>query len=308
MSESLFDLRCSEVDLEKYLDDRKRLIDDFLEYVLLPVKENSLLYAAMSYSLLAPAKRLRPILMMSASECNGVDAKTVLPFASALEMIHTYSLIHDDLPIMDNSDLRRGKPTCHKIYGSDIALLAGDALLSYAFEVISSKELADEFSSDKLVRIIKEFASASGFRGMVGGQAMDVSTESATEIESETILYIEKLKTAALFKLPTRVAGIIANVDEDELNALSRFGENLGISFQITDDLLDVTSSSEVIGKDTGKDVKNLKASFVFLYGTETAREMANDYKKKAIDYLLPYGEKYNLLIAIAEYIGKREK
>ncbi len=296
------------MEIEEYFVTERKKFNDALEYFLTPLKENSMLYAAISYALLSPGKRLRPILLIATYECNGGKSEDALPFAVGIEMIHTYSLIHDDLPIMDNSDMRRGRPTCHKIYGSDMALLAGDALLTFAFEIISSQRLLKLFGEDILIRVVHEFAQAAGFKGMVGGQVMDMITLSSENVSEETIIYIEKMKTAALITLPLKVGGILSKVDDSEVKALSRFGEFLGISYQILDDILDETSTVEELGKDVRQDIKNKKASFVYLQGVEKAREIATEYKNKAIDFLKPYNEKYSLLIAIADYIGNRVK
>lgn len=294
------------MEIEEYLVAERKKFNDALEYFLTPLKENSTLYAAVSYALLSPGKRLRPILLTATYESNGGKSEDVLPFAVGIEMIHTYSLIHDDLPIMDNSDMRRGRPTCHKIYGSDMALLAGDALLTYTFEIISSQGLLKFFGEETLIRAVHEFAQAAGFKGMVGGQVMDMITLSSENVSDETIFYIEKMKTAALIALPLKLGGILSKTDDSEIEALSRFGEFLGISYQILDDILDETSTVEELGKDTGQDIKNKKANFVYLYGVKKAMEIAIEYKSKAIDFLKPYNEKYNLLIAIADYIEKR--
>lgn len=294
------------MEIEEYLVAERKKFNDALEYFLTPLKENSTLYAAVSYALLSPGKRLRPILLTATYESNGGKSEDVLPFAVGIEMIHTYSLIHDDLPIMDNSDMRRGRPTCHKIYGSDMALLAGDALLTYTFEIISSQGLLKFFGEETLIRAVHEFAQAAGFKGMVGGQVMDMITLSSENVSDETIFYIEKMKTAALIALPLKLGGILSKTDDSEIKALSRFGEFLGISYQILDDILDETSTVEELGKDTGQDIKNKKANFVYLYGVKKTMEIAIEYKSKAIDFLKPYNEKYNLLIAIADYIEKR--
>lgn len=296
------------MNIEEYLENTRKKINSYLEILLSPIKENSILYAAMSYGLLAPGKRLRPILLIATYESNNNEPDKILPFAAAIEMIHTYSLIHDDLPIMDNSDLRRGRPTCHKIYGSDMALLAGDALLTYAFEVITSQHIVKDFDNEILIKVVNEYSKASGFRGLVGGQVMDMVTLSEENISEDTILYIEKRKTAALIALPLKIGGILSKLDNTEIESLARFGEYLGISYQIQDDILDVSSTKEEIGKDIGQDVKNKKASFVYLHGVEKAYQLAKQYTKKAIDFIKPYGEKYDLLIQIAQYLEERKR
>jgi len=284
------------MNFEDYVSERRKVIEDYLKSIIEKIREASPLSAAINYSLMSGGKRLRPLLLLATYEANTNSFKEVLPFASAIEMIHTYSLIHDDLPIMDNSDLRRGRPTCHKIYGSDMALLAGDALISLSFDVISSKKLLNNFSESKLLRIVHEFAEFSGIEGLVGGQVMDMVTMDNESIDENLILYIEKRKTASLFMLAVRSALILANVSEEELSNLTQFAENFGIAYQIQDDILDETSTVEEIGKDVHQDKKNKKATFVSLYGVEGAKQIGSEYKKKAIDYLNIYENKYEIL------------
>ncbi|MGC9099919.1 MAG: polyprenyl synthetase family protein [Caldisericum sp.] len=289
-----------EDNIKEYLEERKNIVNNYLNVALEKIREDSPLYAAINYSLMAGGKRLRPIMLIATYESNVDNYKTILPFASAIEMIHTYSLIHDDLPIMDNSDYRRGKPTCHKIYGSDMALLAGDALISLAFEIISSKKLLENFDAKSVLRIVHDFAELSGAKGLVGGQVMDMVSMDMNEVDENLILYIEKRKTASLFMLAVRVGGILANVSEDELINLTQFAENFGISYQIQDDILDEISTTEELGKDTHQDRKNKKATFVSLYGVDRSKEIARDYIEKAANYLSLYNDKYKLLRDIA--------
>lgn len=294
--------------IKSYLEERKKIVDESLNFYIEKIREDSPLYAAINYSLMAGGKRLRPIMLIATYEANVSEFKKVLAFASAIEMIHTYSLIHDDLPIMDNSDYRRGKPTCHKIYGSDMALLAGDALLSLAFEIISSRKLLDYFDVKGILRVVHEFAEFSGAKGLVGGQVMDIVSMDLDNIDENLILYIEKRKTASLFMLAVRVGAILANVSEEELLNITRFAENFGISYQIQDDILDVVSTVEELGKDVGQDKKNRKATFVSLYGVERAKALAIEHLNKSIEFLKIYSDKYNLLEEIASYTLERIK
>ncbi|MBP8612485.1 MAG: polyprenyl synthetase family protein [Candidatus Atribacteria bacterium] len=294
-----------ETNIETYLENLRKIVESSLSALLEKIREESPLYAAINYSLLGGGKRLRPIFTIATFEANGNDISQVLPFAAAIEMVHTYSLIHDDLPIMDNSDYRRGKLTCHKVYGSDMALLAGDALLSFAFEVITSRRLTELFNEGTLRWIAHEFAEYSGIRGLVGGQVMDMVTMDSNDIDENIVLYIERRKTASLFMLAVRVGGILSQVSEEELKNLTLFGENFGISYQIRDDILDATSTKEELGKDVGQDKKNKKATFVSLYGVDKAAVLMNEYVEKAIDYLKPYGEKYQRLSDIVAFITK---
>ncbi len=296
------------MDIRAYLEDKKKFFDNVIETMIEPLKEHSVLYAAMSYSLLSGGKRIRPILMYSTFKSLSENEEAVLPFAVAIEMIHTYSLIHDDLPIMDNSNLRRGKPTCHKVYGEDMALLAGDALISLAFEIISNPSNQKNFPSDKILSVVYDFGVLTGIKGLVGGQVMDIVTSGAESVDEETILYIERKKTASLITLAVRSGGILGGADDKEVDALTNFGTNLGISYQIVDDVLDATSTEEVLGKDTGQDKKNLKATFVALYGVERAKEIAREFVEKAVSFLEPYGKKYDLLAEIARFSLERIK
>jgi geranylgeranyl diphosphate synthase type II len=296
------------MDIKEYLEEKRKFFDSVIEAMIEPLKKHSILYAAMSYSLLSGGKRIRPILMHATFKALKNEEEPILPFAVALEMIHTYSLIHDDLPIMDNSDLRRGKPTCHKVYGEDMALLAGDALISLAFEIISNPNNTKYFPADRVLSVVYDFGVLSGIKGLVGGQVMDLVTSGADSIDEQTILYIEKKKTASLIMLAIRTGAILGEAESQEIEDLTNFATNLGISYQIIDDILDATSTAEVLGKDTGQDKKNLKATFVALYGVEKAKAMANDFVAKGINFLKPYGDKYQLLIDIAKFSLERIK
>jgi len=251
---------------------------------------------------------IRPILTLNVYESIKGNVKDVIPFACAVELVHTYSLIHDDLPIMDNSDMRRGKPTCHKVYGSDMALLAGDALLSLSFDIVVSSGFKNDFEPQKILQVVQEFALASGIKGLVGGQVMDMVTMNESNIDKETILYIESMKTASLIRLAVRVGAILGGSPEDELIALTKFSENFGISYQVIDDILDATSTTKILGKDVGQDMKNKKATFVALFGVEKAKGIASDFIYKSIDYLKPFSGKYKTLEEIAIYSLNRIK
>lgn len=293
------------MEIEEFIQEKKQTVEDYLVKVLDKIKEDSPLYAAINYSLVSGGKRLRPILLLATYESNSKNIEDALPFASALELIHTYSLIHDDLPIMDNSEMRRGRPTCHKIYGSDMALLAGDALISLAFDIISSSKLVAKFTEENLLRIIHEFAELSGVKGLVGGQVMDMVTMENEAVDDDLIFYIERRKTASLFILAVRTALILANVSNEELINLTRFAENFGIAYQIQDDILDETSTLEELGKDVMQDKKNRKATFVNLYGLDKAYEMGLDIKNKALAFLSFYGEKYDILKSLLNFYLK---
>jgi len=296
------------LEIESYMEEKRKFISNALEAIILPLKEQSPLYPAISYALLLPGKRIRPILTLNVYESIKGNVKDVIPFACAVELVHTYSLIHDDLPIMDNSDMRRGKPTCHKVYGSDMALLAGDALLSLSFDIVVSSGFKNDFEPQKILQVVQEFALASGIKGLVGGQVMDMVTMNESNIDKETILYIESMKTASLIRLAVRVGAILGGSPEDELIALTKFSENFGISYQVIDDILDATSTTKILGKDVGQDMKNKKATFVALFGVEKAKGIASDFIYKSIDYLKPFSGKYKTLEEIAIYSLNRIK
>jgi geranylgeranyl diphosphate synthase type II len=224
----------------------------------------------MGYSVFAGGKRLRPVLMLASCEAEGGKAEDVLPFACALEMIHTYSLIHDDLPEMDNDDFRRGRPTCHKQFNQGIAVLAGDGLLTYAFEVMLGK-VCESFEK-RYARASELTARLAGSEGMLVGQVVDVISE-GKKIDSETLDYIHKNKTGGLIKLALMNGAIIAGADEEKVAAYEKMGDKLGLAFQIMDDILDVTSTEEVLGKPILSDEKNDKVTYVTMYGLDKARE-----------------------------------
>ena len=285
--------------MQKYIS----LIEDALKGY---VKESQLphkkIYDAMGYSLMAGGKRLRPVIMMMTAEMLGCDAKAVLPFAAALEMIHTYSLIHDDLPAMDNDDLRRGRPTNHKVYGEAMAILAGDALLTRAFEAVSEY---DEPGVDKtrVLRAISVLAKTAGCDGMIGGQVIDI--ESKNE-DMELLKYLHSLKTGALIRAAGVIGAILADGSEEQIKAVDDFCKNLGIAFQIQDDILDVTGTEEELGKPIGSDEENEKSTYVTLCGIDKAKELVEEYTGLAIASLDLF-ENNGELIGLAEkLIGRR--
>lgn len=251
------------------------LIDQMMAQ-LLPDKETypSIIHEAMQYSLFAGGKRFRPILCLCAAEAVGGTKELVLPAACALELVHTYSLIHDDLPGMDNDDYRRGKLTNHKVYGEAIAILAGDGLLTLAFEWIADMATKEQIPAENILAAIRELAAVSGVMGMVGGQVADVISENKTPTK-ELLEYIHAHKTGALIKGSVLIGGILAGADEKEKQILTIYGENLGLAYQITDDILDIVGDEAKIGKPVGSDKRNNKATFPSLYGLENSYKMA---------------------------------
>ena len=259
---------------------------------------------SMNYSLMAGGKRLRPILLMAAADAVGADGTKFLQTACAIEMIHTYSLIHDDLPAMDNDDYRRGKLTNHKVYGAGMATLAGDALLTLAFEVMLRQE---NVTADKKLAVVYEMSSAAGPDGMVGGQAIDMESENK-KIDMETLKKMHMGKTGALFRAAIRSGAILAGATNEELAALTTYADNFGLAFQITDDILDVVGDEKIIGKPIGSDEKNHKSTYVTLTSLAEAKKLASDTVEKAVKALEPFGERANFLQELVEYLLERNK
>lgn len=259
---------------------------------------------AMEYSLMAGGKRLRPVLLMAAADAVGKDGAAFLTTGCAIEMIHTYSLIHDDLPAMDNDDYRRGKPTNHKVFGDGIAVLAGDALLTLAFEVMLRQEGA---APETLVTVVSEMSRAAGPYGMVGGQVLDIEGE-GRRLDLTALRKIHMGKTGALFCAAIRSGAILAGAKEEELAALTLYAERFGLAFQITDDILDVTGDEAAIGKPVGSDVRNEKATYVTLTSLEEAKKLAEDAVNEAVAALDIFGERAAFLRDLALFLLGRKK
>ena len=259
---------------------------------------------SMEYSLMAGGKRLRPVLLMAAADAVGKDGAAFLTTGCAIEMIHTYSLIHDDLPAMDNDDYRRGKPTNHRVFGDGIAVLAGDALLTLAFEVMLRQEST---APETLVAVISEMSRAAGPYGMVGGQALDLEGE-GRRLDLAALRKIHMGKTGALFCAAIRSGAILAGAKEEELAALTLYAERFGLAFQITDDILDVTGDEAAIGKPVGSDVRNEKATYVTLTSLEEAKKLAEAAVSEAVEALAVFGERAAFLRDLALFLLGREK
>lgn len=255
------------MDIKAYLHKKRIQVDKALE-TLVPRTGTfpPTVIEAMRYSLFAGGKRVRPILAIASAEALGADARGMLPAAGALELIHTYSLIHDDLPAMDNDDFRRGRPTCHKVYGDAMAILAGDGLLNLAFEVLSDPKRLKAVPARRMLAITREIAAASGVFGMVGGQVVDMESE-GKDVDFPTLEYIHTHKTGALIRASVRVGALYGGASEKKLKALTRYGEYIGLAFQIADDILDIVGKQEDIGKDVGSDLKKGKKTFPSFYG-----------------------------------------
>jgi len=294
------------MDLKDYLKQRCQLVDQALERFLPDAGElPASLHGSMRYSVFAGGKRVRPVLMLAACETVGGELNRALPAACAMEMIHTYSLIHDDLPAMDDDDFRRGNPTNHKVYGEATAILAGDALLSQAFILLSSDP--EGLDPATRLRVIHEIAHASGSRGMVGGQVVDMESEGDGEVDLATLSYIHTHKTGALIRASVRAGALLGGAGEDGLAALTRYGDAIGLAFQIADDILDVEGTTEELGKDAGSDQARGKATYPALVGLEASKARAQELVQMALDALAPFDERAEPLRAIASYIVKRK-
>jgi geranylgeranyl diphosphate synthase type II len=296
----------NEVFLKAYLQDRQKIVEEALEYYL-PGEDNipADIYKAVRYSVFNGGKRIRPILCLAAAEAVGGDLGQAIPVACALELIHSYSLIHDDLPAMDDDDFRRGKPTCHKVFGENIAILAGDALLTEAFVLLSHMEKV-RLSAERRLAVIQEIAQAAGIYGMVGGQALDVLSGKFVSDEN-TLHEIHRRKTGALIVAAVKAGAIIFNVRKDKIQALAEYGINLGLAFQIADDILNVEGDRELMGKETGSDAAHNKLTYTSLLGSDLAKEKLAKYIDAAVASLSGFDERARPLIVIARYIMERK-
>ena len=297
----------STIDLKRYLQEQKERVERALKaYMEGPFDSYPTLQKSMEYSLFAGGKRIRPILHLGTVEALGSDTEACTPFACALEMIHTYSLIHDDLPAMDDDDLRRGKPTNHVVFGEAMAVLAGDGLLTEAFSIISKPDFIAKHDPVALINAIQELAKASGFEGMVGGQAVDIESE-GKEPDPETLKYIHRHKTGALIRASVRTGAILAGGGTDEIDAFTRYGEALGLAFQVRDDLLNVEGDAKRLGKAVGTDADRNKQTYPAIYGLEETRKRLNDLVDEALDALRGFDHKAEPLRAIAGYMATRD-
>ena len=291
--------------IKTYLVSRQKLIERALDrYLPKANAKPATLHRAMRYSLFAGGKRLRPILCLAATEACGGKIGSALPLACALECIHTYSLVHDDLPSMDDDDFRRGRPTCHKIFGDGIAILAGDALLTIAFEIVSNAKPTSRYDTSILLR---EIAVAAGSQRLIAGQVADLEAE-GKNVKRDQLQFIHENKTAAILKSSVRLGAMSANADARRLSAMTQFGERLGLAFQVIDDILDVTQTSEILGKSAGKDVAAKKATYPAVIGLEKSRAEARGLTRQAHDALSVFQEgDAEALHALANYLLERE-
>ena len=293
------------VNIKTYLVSRQKLIERALDrYLPKANTKPATLHRAMRYSLFAGGKRLRPILCLAAAEACGGKIGNAIPLACALECIHTYSLVHDDLPSMDDDDFRRGRPTCHKIFGDGIAILAGDALLTIAFEIVSDAKPTSRYDTSILLR---EIAVAAGSQKLIAGQVADLEAE-GKNVKRDQLQFIHENKTAAILKSSLRLGAMSANADARKLSAITRFGQRLGLAFQIIDDILDVTQTSEILGKSAGKDVAAKKATYPAVIGLEKSRTEARRLTRQAHNALSVFSNRdAEPLHALANYFLERE-
>jgi len=292
------------MDLKSYLKDRCALVDSALDKLLPPADAIPVsLHTSMRYSVFAGGKRIRPILMLAACDAVGGELDLAMPAACAMEMIHTYSLIHDDLPAMDNDDFRRGNPTNHKVFGEATAILAGDALLTQAFIAMGRSDLP----AATLLAVINEIGHCAGSFGMVGGQVVDMESEGKPDIDLPTVQYIHTHKTGALIKASVKAGALLGGADGEALAALTAYGEAVGLAFQIADDILDIEGTTEEIGKDAGSDQARGKATYPALIGLADSKKRAAELVEMALESLARFDDKADPLREIARYIVARK-
>ncbi|MEW6327930.1 MAG: polyprenyl synthetase family protein [Thermodesulfobacteriota bacterium] len=296
------------MDLKNYIAERRALVDQALDRCL-PKEEGPAgeVMKAMRYSIFAGGKRVRPILCLAACEAVSGDTAQALPVACALECIHTYSLIHDDLPAMDDDDYRRGAPTCHKVFGEAMAILAGDGLLTFAFQLLSGVLHNTGIRRSNLLEATQVIARAAGVHGMVGGQVVDMASE-GKDVDTETVRYIHTHKTAAIIAGSIQAGALIAGGRRNKIKALGRYGEALGLAFQVVDDILDIEGDPKEMGKATGSDIRKKKATYPSVYGLEESRVIAKKLIEEAIGSLHGFRAEAEPLRAIARYILDRKK
>lgn len=291
--------------LDSFAKEYKQLLEDELKILIDRLDAPSVIKEAMYYSLSAGGKRIRPLLLFATMEAFGVDAKKGLFAAAAIEMIHTYSLIHDDLPSMDNDDLRRGKPTNHVIYGDAVATLAGDALLTYSFEVLAN--IPEEYARPETkIKLIMEMAKAAGTEGMVGGQVADMEGEGKS-LTLEELEYIHIHKTGKILEFCVKAGALLSGANAKELEDLSYFAYHLGLAFQIRDDILDIEGNQEIIGKPVGSDTDNQKSTYPLLLSMDGAKKALANHIRQAKEYLFQTQLKTNILNEITELVASRD-
>ncbi len=302
------------MDLRRYLEEKRGVVDSALqkwfpplEGTLKDVKFLSSLHLAIRHSLFAGGKRIRPILCLGAYEVVGGKGDGILPVACALEMIHTYSLIHDDLPSIDNDDYRRGKPTCHKAFGEAMAILAGDALLTEAFNIMTERPLIENWGEGwGIIDVVNRVARAAGINGMVGGQVVDIESE-GKEVDLPTLQFIHTHKTGAMLLVSVQAGARLGGATEEGFKALTRYGERIGLAFQIADDILDIEGKVEILGKTPGSDRSKKKATYPSVVGLEESRRRAGELVERAVEALSLFGAEADPLREIGRFIVTRD-
>ena len=296
------------MELKAYLGEKRAVVEEALRGVFPePEGPSAEIISAMGYSLFAGGKRLRPILCMAGAEAVGGEAQDVLPVACAIELIHTYSLIHDDLPVMDDDDMRRGKPTSHKVFGEAVALLAGDGLLTKAFHVMAGADFEHRVRPDALLTVIGLIAQAAGYEGMVGGQVVDIQSE-GQEVDSSIVQFIHTHKTAALIAASVVSGAILVGGEEDQVSALTLYGQNIGLAFQVSDDILDIEGNSQALGKNVGSDERQAKTTYPAVLGLSRSKEIQRELVDRAIEFLDLFDQRSDPLREIARYIIARKR
>jgi len=292
---------------QQEIEKRKQYIDTCLQKHLTSSDAYPpIIHEAMHYSIFNGGKRLRPIMVLEGTKLAGASQESVVPIACALEMIHCYSLVHDDLPAMDDDNLRRGKPTCHIVFGEANAILTGDALLTRAFAVMTESAGMPGVKPENLIRVIREIAEAAGSQGMIGGQVIDLQSE-GQDINYETLKTLHSLKTGKLFQAALRSGAILGDMNQRDMQFIDKYSSNFGLAFQITDDILDVNGNETVIGKPTGSDAKNDKTTYPGLFGLEKSRQLAEDCVQACIDSLQKFGPEADFLRQLAYFTLQRQ-
>ena len=297
------------IESKSFINECALKVDSFLDkYLVIEDSYSSKLIESMRYSLFAGGKRIRASLLISSYSLFSDNIDMVVPFAAAVEMVHTYSLIHDDLPAMDDDDLRRGKPTNHKVYGEALAILSGDALVTKAFELINDRRISPSISDTVRVDISTSLSVSSGDKGMIAGQVADILYGENSTPDKSLLQYIHMNKSTELIKASILIGARLANADEEECRLLSSYGDSIGLAFQIQDDILDITSSKEVLGKTAGKDVVQSKLTYPSLFGLDESKRILNELLSKAKDDISFFGDRAKVLNGISDYIIYRDK
>jgi len=297
----------SNYDLTTYLNDKKALVNSELDKIFRDFSDSSHIVKAMKYSLMAGGKRIRPILCLAATEATGGKLESALSAACALEMIHTYSLIHDDLPAMDDDELRRGKPTCHVAFNEATAILAGDALLTLAFQILSTPVNIKESQALIWLNVIHDISTAVGYKGMIDGQMKDIISE-GTLLSLDDLENMHALKTGALIEASIRCGAVLGNGSQEQIKKLEIYSKNLGIAFQVTDDILNVEGNPAVMGKSIGTDKNRKKSTYPLIMGLNESKEFAAKIVNNALKAIEIFDNKADPLRAVARYIVKRKK